>query len=115
MRAVEFNLKDPGVPVGFWRSVGASQNAFIVESFADELAHAAGKDPVEFRRGLLGKAPRHRVKSRVTITHGFDGVLSALDPGGDAVFNPETIESWIVENVSAGGFVAAILYLALWR
>ena len=57
---VEFHLKDPGVPVGFWRSVGASQNAFIVESFADELAHAAGKDPVEFRRGLLGKAPRHR-------------------------------------------------------
>ncbi|PYM59503.1 MAG: twin-arginine translocation pathway signal protein [Candidatus Rokuibacteriota bacterium] len=57
---VEFHLKDPGVPVGFWRSVGASQNAFIVESFVDELAHAAGKDPVEFRRALLGKSPRHR-------------------------------------------------------
>jgi isoquinoline 1-oxidoreductase beta subunit len=50
---------DLGVPVGFWRSVGNSQNGFFVESFVDELAHAAGADPVEFRRSLLGKAPRH--------------------------------------------------------
>jgi hypothetical protein len=54
------------------------------------------------------KAPRHRVKSRVTITHGFDGVLSAIDPGGDALFDPERIESWIVENVSSGGFGALV-------
>jgi hypothetical protein len=54
------------------------------------------------------KAPRHRVKSRVTITYGFDGVLSALDPGGEAVFDPEKIESWIVENVSSGGFGALV-------
>jgi hypothetical protein len=54
------------------------------------------------------KAPRHRVKSRVTITHGFDGVLSALDPGGEALFDPEKIESWIVENVSSGGFGALV-------
>ena len=53
-------------------------------------------------------APRHRVKSRVTITYGFDGVLSALDPGGEALFDPERIESWIVENVSAGGFGALV-------
>src|SRR5262249_22916920 len=53
-------------------------------------------------------APRHRVKSRVTITWGFDGVLSALDPGGEAPFDPEKIESWIVENVSAGGFGALV-------
>ena len=54
------------------------------------------------------KAPRHRVKSRVTITYGFDGVLSALDPGGEALFDPERIESWIVENVSSGGFGALV-------
>jgi isoquinoline 1-oxidoreductase beta subunit len=51
---------DPGVPTGPWRSVGASQNAFVVECFVDELAHAAGEDPLAFRRKLLGKAPRHR-------------------------------------------------------
>jgi hypothetical protein len=54
------------------------------------------------------KAQRHRVKSRVTITYGFDGVLAALDPGGEAQFDPEKIESWIVENVSSGGFGAIV-------
>jgi isoquinoline 1-oxidoreductase beta subunit len=47
------------VPLGFWRSVGASQNGFMVESFIDELAWAAGTDPVEYRRLLLAKKPRH--------------------------------------------------------
>jgi isoquinoline 1-oxidoreductase beta subunit len=49
----------PGVPAGWWRSVGSSQNAFFLECFIDELAEAAGKDPVEFRRALLAKSPRH--------------------------------------------------------
>jgi isoquinoline 1-oxidoreductase beta subunit len=57
---VEWVNKDFGVPVGFWRSVGSSQNAFITESFIDELAHLAGKDPFEYRRALLGKSPRHK-------------------------------------------------------
>jgi isoquinoline 1-oxidoreductase subunit beta len=48
-----------GIPTGFWRSVGSSQNAFFLECFIDELAEAAGKDPVDFRRGLLGASPRH--------------------------------------------------------
>lgn len=49
-----------GVPVGFWRSVGHSHNAFFLEGFVDELAHAAGRDPFEFRRAMLLQAPRHR-------------------------------------------------------
>lgn len=48
-----------GVPVGFWRSVGHSHNAFFSECFMDEAAAAAGRDPVEFRRQLLKGAPRH--------------------------------------------------------
>ncbi len=47
------------VPVQWWRSVGHSHTAFVVESFIDELAHAAGKDPYEFRRRLLAGHPRH--------------------------------------------------------
>lgn len=47
------------VPVGYWRSVGHSHNAFFKESFMDELAHAAGIDEVQFRRNLLQRHPRH--------------------------------------------------------
>jgi isoquinoline 1-oxidoreductase beta subunit len=53
-------MQEIGVPVGFWRSVGNSQNGFFIESFIDELAHAAGKDPVDMRRALLNERSRHR-------------------------------------------------------
>jgi isoquinoline 1-oxidoreductase subunit beta len=49
-----------GIPVQWWRSVGHSHTAFVVESFIDELAHAAKKDPLEFRRSLLLRHPRHK-------------------------------------------------------
>lgn len=49
-----------GVPVGFWRSVGHSHNAFFSEGFMDELATALERDPVELRHALLEHAPRHR-------------------------------------------------------
>jgi len=52
---VDYINNNPGVPCGFWRSVGNSQNGFILESFVDELAHAAGKDPYQYRRQLLNK------------------------------------------------------------
>lgn len=48
------------VPTGAWRSVGASNNAFGIESFVDELAYHAGRDPLEYRLALLSEAPRHR-------------------------------------------------------
>ena len=53
-----------GVPVQWWRSVGHSHTAFVVESFIDELAHAAGKDPYQFRRAMLANHPRHRGRAR---------------------------------------------------
>ncbi|MGM4923840.1 molybdopterin cofactor-binding domain-containing protein [Tardiphaga sp. 804_B3_N1_9] len=51
-------VEPPAVPTGFWRGVGPNNNVFAIESFMDELARKAGKDPVVFRRELLGKAPR---------------------------------------------------------
>ena len=45
----------PAVPTGFWRGVGPNNNVFAIECFMDELARKAGKDPVEFRRAMLGK------------------------------------------------------------
>jgi isoquinoline 1-oxidoreductase beta subunit len=56
---VDWHQAPAGVPVLWWRSVGHTHTAFVVETFMDELARAAGKDPVEFRRELLGKYPRH--------------------------------------------------------
>ena len=64
-------LKNTHVPVGFWRSVGSSQNAFFMESYIDELAYAAGEDPYKFRRKLLA----HRAD--------FLGVLDKLAEKGD--------------------------------
>jgi isoquinoline 1-oxidoreductase subunit beta len=57
--AVDYHLMAGPIPMGFWRSVGASQNGFFSESFVDELAHAANQDPYQFRRDLLSKKPRH--------------------------------------------------------
>jgi isoquinoline 1-oxidoreductase beta subunit len=50
-------LKNTHVPLGPWRAPGHSQNVFFMESFVDEMAHAAGKDPVAFRRELLAHRP----------------------------------------------------------
>ena len=52
-------IVDSPVPLGTWRSVGHSHNAFFKESFMDEVAHAAGADPVAYRRQLLTSHPRH--------------------------------------------------------
>jgi isoquinoline 1-oxidoreductase beta subunit len=57
---VEWHRAPGGVPTLWWRSVGHSHTAFVVESFLDELCHAGGKDPYELRRALLGKSPRHK-------------------------------------------------------
>jgi isoquinoline 1-oxidoreductase beta subunit len=56
---VEFvRAEPPAVPTGFWRGVGPNNNVFAIECFMDELARKAGKDPIEFRRSMLGKQPR---------------------------------------------------------
>jgi isoquinoline 1-oxidoreductase beta subunit len=56
--SVDYVMKNFAVPVYFWRSVGNSQNAFFFESMLDEVAHAAGVDPYEYRRTLLAATPR---------------------------------------------------------
>ncbi len=55
---VDYAMRITHVPVGYWRSVNHSQNAYFREAFLDELAHAAGQDPYEYRRKLLQKAPK---------------------------------------------------------
>ena len=55
---VDHAMRNPHVPPGFWRGVNINQNAVFIESFMDELAEAAGQDPLEFRRKLMANHPR---------------------------------------------------------
>jgi isoquinoline 1-oxidoreductase beta subunit len=83
---VQWTAYEPGIKVWFWRSVGSSQNGFFAESFVDELAHAAGKDPLEYRRALLSKKPRHlKVLNLAAEQAGWGTALPAGRARGIAV------------------------------
>jgi isoquinoline 1-oxidoreductase beta subunit len=70
---IDHAMRNPPLRPGFWRGVNNNQNAFYLESFMDELADAAGKDPLEFRRGLMQNHPRHlAVLEKVAEGIGWD-------------------------------------------
>jgi isoquinoline 1-oxidoreductase beta subunit len=96
---VDYVRTEPGIPVGFWRSVGASQNGFFSECFIDELAAAGKKDPYEFRRRLLDKAPRlHGVLELAAQKAGWDKPLPAGRYRGIAVLEAfQSFASQVVE------------------
>lgn len=56
---IDHAMRNPSVPPGFWRGVNLNQNAIYLECFLDELAHAADKDPLAFRRALMANHPKH--------------------------------------------------------
>jgi isoquinoline 1-oxidoreductase beta subunit len=89
-----------GVPVGYWRSVGHSHNAFFAESFIDELAHALKRDPVAFRLALLGDAPRHAAVLRLAAQRsGWERPLPAGRARGVALH--ESFGSIVAQVVEA--------------
>jgi len=96
---VDYVRTEPGIPVGFWRSVGASQNGFFSECFMDELAIAGKKDPYEFRLRLLDKAPRlHGVLELAAQKAGWDKPLPAGRYRGIAVLEAfQSYASQVVE------------------
>ena len=99
---VEYSRQEPGVQVWFWRSVGHSQNIFFSESFVDEMAHAAGKDPFEFRRAHLGKAPRHK------------GVLELVaEKAGWGKPLPQGVHRGIAVGQSFGSYVAEVAEVSI--
>lgn len=93
------------------RQVPATLNlggAYEPEVVLDVLEHLAmywSQDPPE------RKHPRHMVKSRLSVSHGFDGLLGVLGESESLDFETGGVESWIVENVSAGGFGAVVQQL----
>jgi len=102
--------EDPGVPVGPWRSVGASQNAFPVECFIDELAHAAGQDPLAYRLQLLKDfSPRHYAALKLAAEKaGWGGKLPAGHGRGLAVYDAYAGWAAHVAEVSVTGNVIRV-------
>jgi isoquinoline 1-oxidoreductase beta subunit len=103
--ALRFALvpQEPGIPAGFWRSVGNSHNGFVVESFIDELAAAAGVDPVAFRLAHLGGRPAHRaVLERAAAAAGWGTAMPAGRGRGVALIDShDSIVATVIE-VTAG-------------
>src|SRR5687768_10223293 len=84
--SVAWTMAPGGVPTLWWRSVGSSHTAFVVEGFIDELAKAAGKDPYEYRRMLMSKHPRQkRVLEYVAEKAGWKTPVAAGRGRGIAV------------------------------
>jgi isoquinoline 1-oxidoreductase beta subunit len=99
---VDLHSTKNGVPVLWWRSVGHSHNAFVVESFLDELAHSAGQDPYQYRRSLLERHPRHL------------GVLQiAAEKAGWGTKLPAGTGRGIAVHESFGSFIAQVAEVTL--
>lgn len=99
---VDLVTTDVGVPVLWWRSVGSTHTAYATEVFIDELAEAAGRDPIAFRLDMLGGHPRHRaVLERVRDEAGW---------GGDT---PEGVYRGVAVAESFGSYVAQIADIRL--
>jgi isoquinoline 1-oxidoreductase beta subunit len=99
---VDLHSPTIGVPVQWWRSVGHSHTAFVVESFIGEVAHQAEQDPFEFRRKLLAGHPRHK------------GVLElAAQKAGWGMPLPSGRARGIALHESFGSFVAQVAEVSL--
>lgn len=94
---IELHTQKFDIPVLWWRSVGHSQNAFVMESLVDEMANAAGKDPLEYRRTLLKDHPRHLAALNL-----------AAEKAGWGSKPPQGISRGIAVHESFGSYVAQV-------
>jgi isoquinoline 1-oxidoreductase beta subunit len=93
---VDHSMRNPHVPPGFWRGVNVNQNAIYLECFMDELAHSVGQDPLEFRRKLMSKHPKHLA------------VLNAVaDKIGWTTPAPKGVYRGLCQHMGFGSYVAA--------
>ncbi|KFC63581.1 Isoquinoline 1-oxidoreductase, beta subunit [Bosea sp. LC85] len=94
---IDHAMRNPHVPPGFWRGVNLNQNTIYLECFMDELAHAAGKDPLEFRRALMKDHPKHlAVLNAVAKKAEWDKAL------------PAGVYRGICQTMGFGSYVAAV-------
>jgi isoquinoline 1-oxidoreductase subunit beta len=93
---IDHAMRNPPVPPGFWRGVNNNQNALYLECFMDELAHAAGQDPLAFRRKLLVNHPKHLA------------VLNAVaEKAGWGTPAPQGVYRGLAQHMGYGSYVAA--------
>ncbi len=93
---VDHAMRNPHVPPGFWRGVNINHNAIYIESFMDEMAKEAGVDPLEFRRRLMSKNPRHLA------------VLNAVaEKAGWGMPAPKGVHRGLAQHMGFGSYVAA--------
>lgn len=93
---IDHAMRNPPVPPGFWRGVNTNQNAFYLESFIEELAYFAGRDPLDFRRALLKNHPKHLA------------VLEAVAKGiGWGTKPPPGVGRGLAQFMGYGSYVAA--------
>jgi isoquinoline 1-oxidoreductase beta subunit len=99
---VEYAMRNTHVPVGPWRGVNTNQNGIYLEAFMDEVAKAAGRDPLEFRRALMAKHPKHL------------GVLNAVaDKAGWGKPLPAGVFRGIAQFMGYGSYTAAVAEVSL--
>nr|MEA2797294.1 isoquinoline 1-oxidoreductase subunit beta [Phenylobacterium sp.] len=91
----------PGIPTGFWRGVGPAHNVFVIESFVDELAHKAGKDPVQFRLDNLDKQPRLQAALKLAAEKSGWGTPLPSGVGRGVAVQP-SFASWIATVAEVG-------------
>ncbi|HET6161767.1 MAG TPA: molybdopterin cofactor-binding domain-containing protein [Dongiaceae bacterium] len=93
---IDHAMRNPPIPPGFWRGVNLNQNALYLESFMDELAHAAGQDPLAFRRKLMANHPKH---------------LAVLDAVAERIgwtdAPPQGVHRGLAQIMGFGSYVAA--------
>jgi isoquinoline 1-oxidoreductase beta subunit len=99
---IEYAMRNTHVPVGPWRGVNTNQNGIYLEAFIDEIARAAGRDPLEFRRALMAKHPKHL------------GVLNAVaDKAGWGKPLPAGVHRGIAQFMGYGSYTAAVAEITL--
>jgi len=99
---IEFLISPLPMPVGYWRSVGNGPNAFVIESFVDELAHAAGKDPLEFRlQSLKNNMRASRVLETVAEKAGWGKAIPKGEGRG------------IAQHACFGSYVAQVAEISV--
>ena len=100
--SIAYAERNTHVPVGFWRGVNTNQNAIFVESFIDELAHAAGRDPLEFRRSIMTRNPK-----QLAVLN------AAAERAGWGTPTPPGVFRGLCQNTGFGSYTAAVAEVSI--